>query len=61
MFYPLFSLNWKIFISKIIINNYHRAHQKNHIKATMTELSTNSGLKGIVIKFLVMGEPCELN
>ena len=41
--YPLFSLNWKTKISKIT-NNYRIAHQKNHAKITMTELSTNSSL-----------------
>ena len=45
-----FSLNWKKNISKII-NNYRIAHQKNHVKITMTELSTNSGLMWVKQKY----------
>ena len=43
LFTPCFLLIGKKKISKII-NNYHIANQKHHVKNTMTKLSTNSSL-----------------
>ena len=41
LFTPYFLLIGK---KSKIINNYCIAHQKNHVKIAMTEVSTNSGL-----------------